>query len=71
MIDCRPRRQRYDGVIPSPLGEPRGDMIATPLPVVYQDAPAEELSGGSLLIALLFSVMISVAVSMVMPPRKI
>jgi len=69
MIDCSPRRQRHNGVIQSPLGQPQGDVIATPLPVVYQDAPAEGLSGASLLTALLTSVMISVAVTMVMTPK--
>ncbi len=44
------------------------DAIATPLSVVYQDAPTEDIFGG-LLLALLTSVMISVAVTMVMTPK--
>lgn len=45
------------------------EAIATPLPVVHQDAPTGEISGSALLIALLTSVMISVAVTMVMTPK--
>ena len=69
MIDCSPKLRKHDGAIQSPLGEPLRDVTATPIPVVYQDAPAGELSGRALLTALLTSVMISVAVTMVMTPK--